>query len=150
MLFYPNYQEREPGQDPRPALVPYPHGDHDHNGKEARPHCVPGGPAVQLQGHGEDQSAQEKQNLGKTQGRWQGHRSPRPGSSLMAQGPAEAGGLGLLVIPLSLLPPSTSASPLGATGTPCPAPLAGREVPLLQLLYCWDPSVPRVHLQVDF
>lgn len=51
-----------------PAPGPYPHGNHDHDGKEARPHRVPGGPAVQLQGHGEDQSAQDKEDLGETQG----------------------------------------------------------------------------------
>lgn len=62
-----------------PTPAPYPHGNHDHDGKEARPHCVPGGPAVQLQGHGEDQSAQHKEDLGETKRRWRGHGSPRPG-----------------------------------------------------------------------
>lgn len=50
------------------ARAPYPHGDHDHEGKETRPYHVPGAPAVQLQGHGEHQGAQYKQNLSKTRG----------------------------------------------------------------------------------
>lgn len=53
-----------------PGLVAYPHGGHDHKGKETGPHHIPDAPAVQLQGHGNNQCAEEIQDLGETQA-WQ-------------------------------------------------------------------------------
>lgn len=56
--------------------VPYPHGGHDHKGKEAGPHQVPDASAIHLQGHGDDQCAQDKQDLAETQGWFVGSWEP--------------------------------------------------------------------------
>jgi hypothetical protein len=69
----PSQQDQEPGQNKRSgsplpeseqehlsSLAPYPHGCHDHEGKEAGSHHVPDASAVQLQGHSDDQYAQDK------------------------------------------------------------------------------------------